>query len=398
MALRKRVFKKTNKKTVRKKNLTPKKGLSSASKKNQKKPSLISKKTRRAPLYLKKNSPPSTPLQRFEGNPIISPREKNNWESKATFNPGAVRVGDKTHLFYRAIGDDDMSVWGHASSADGISFDERSEYPVYYSSHVAKHKSLKESHLPRFPYVSGGGGWGGAEDPRATKIGDRVYVTYTEFNGYEAPRVAITSIDVQDLLKKHWNWKEAVPISPPGESHKNWVLFPEKINGKFALLHSITPHIQIDYFDDLDFDGGIFVRSKHISEERKGAWDSRIRGVGAPPLKTKAGWLLLYHATDDRDPGRYKIGAMILDLKDPTRILYRSSSPLLSPDEEYENAGYKWGVIYTCGAVILDNVLFVYYGGADSVGCVATADLDEFLKELKRTGAPKMKTSFMRKG
>ncbi len=110
----------------------------------------------------------------------------------------------------------------------------------------------------------------------------------------------------------------------------------------------------------------------------------------SPPIKTGYGWLLLYHAIDHKDPGKYKLGAMILDLKDPTKILYRSKKPVLEPDEYYENEGFKAGVIYSCGAVVVNGRLIVYYGGADSVSCVATAKLDEFLKGLISDKEPKL--------
>ncbi len=140
-----------------------------------------------------------------------------------------------------------------------------------------------------------------------------------------------------------------------------------------------------------EFDGKKYIRSHRSNALAKGRWDSYIRGAGPPPIKTKDGWLLLYHAIDRRDPGRYKIGAMLLDLEDPKKILYRSQEPILEPDEFYENSGFKAGVVYSCGAVVIGGMLHVYYGGADSVACVATADLKEFLSELKRSGSPKMK-------
>jgi predicted GH43/DUF377 family glycosyl hydrolase len=81
---------------------------------------------------------------------------------------------------------------------------------------------------------------------------------------------------------------------------------------------------------------------------------------------------------------------MILDLKDPTKVLYRSKKAVLEPDAFYENEGHKSGVVYCCGAVIKDGMLFLYYGGADMVSCVATADLELFLKELVSTGITKL--------
>ena len=120
------------------------------------------------------------------------------------------------------------------------------------------------------------------------------------------------------------------------------------------------------------------------------AWHKRTRSAAAPPIKTKDGWLLLYHAMDKDDGGRYKLGALLLDLKDPNKVLYRAQSPILEPDEWYENEGYKSGVVYSCGAVIKDGELFVYYGGADKVSCVATAHLDKFMKELVNSNASKL--------
>ena len=111
-------------------------------------------------------------------------------------------------------------------------------------------------------------------------------------------------------------------------------------------------------------------------------WDSRKVGAGAPPIKTDKGWLLIYHAIGEEDPGRYKMGAMLLDIADPTKVLARSFRPILEPEEHYENEGYKYGVAYPCGAVVVDNNLLVYYGGADTVTCVAKAELSSFLGEL----------------
>ena len=151
-------------------------------------------------------------------------------------------------------------------------------------------------------YTSGGG-WGGHEDPRAVAIGDRVYMTYTAFQGWDSVRIGLTSISLKDLKKEHWNWRKPKLISPPGEVHKNWVLFPEKVNGKFAILHVIVPKIMIEYVDDLDG------RYPHIKSSRpqgpqpgrEGFWDNILRGAGPPPITTDRGWLLLYHALDKKE-------------------------------------------------------------------------------------------------
>jgi predicted GH43/DUF377 family glycosyl hydrolase len=335
-------------------------------------------------------------LERHENNPIIEPREGNYWEMKATFNPGAIYADHRVHLLYRAIGGDDVSVLGYSSSGDGVSFAERLENPAYVPI-TTKATTPEEQRVPLEPSYCSGGGWsGGCEDPRITLIGGRVYLTYTAFDGWGSIRIALSSIALEDFLNKEWKWKKPAMISPPHSIHKNWSIFPEKINGKFAILHGIHPDIMVEYRDSLDFEGGEFIDSKRPpygnQRMRMGVWDTWIRGAGPPPLKTKDGWLLLYHAMDLNDPNRYKLGAMLLDLNDPTKILYRSQAPILEPDLPYENEGFKAGVVYACGAVIAEGKLFVYYGGADSVTCVAMADLDTFLKELKTYGTPRLRS------
>ena len=93
---------------------------------------------------------------------------------------------------------------------------------------------------------------------------------------------------------------------------------------------------------------------------------------------------------DHKNPDRYRMGAMLLDLKDPTKILYRSNEPILEPEEDYENNGHKWGVIYACGAVVKEGELFVYYGGADKYVCVATINLKELIGDLKKNAPAKL--------
>jgi len=148
-------------------------------------------------------------------------------------------------------------------------------------------------------------------------------------------------------------------------------------------LHSISPEIQIDYFDNLDFNSNTVIYSQYSAAQRNNCWDSHLRGVGPPPLKTQDGWLVLYHAMDKRDPHKYKLGAMMLDYNNPTKILYRSTHPILEPSQTYEWNGHKGGVVYSCGAVVFAGKLFIYYGAADTVTCVATADFNDFLSKLK---------------
>lgn len=333
-------------------------------------------------------------IERFKDNPIIEPQAENRWESKATFNPAALYAGERIHLIYRAIGDGDISVLGYVSSEDGFNFNERLNYPVYLGKKKSsKSRSNCKSKKSPISYISGGGGEGGCEDPRLTLIDDIVYLTYTAFDGWGSLRMALSSISLKDFLNKEWNWEKPIMVSPPGEINKNWVIFPEKINGKFAVLHSVNPCISIEYLENLEFKGEKkYIKSSFNTTKNKGVWDSWVRGVGPPPIKTEKGWLLIYHAMDVySDPDRYKLGAMLLDLNNPQKIIARSKEPILEPDEYYENNGWKAGVSYSCGAIEKDGQLLIYYGGADTVSCVAQINLKEFVNELIETEAPKNK-------
>ena len=329
-------------------------------------------------------------LSKIEENPIISPKAENGWEAWQTFNPGAVLLDNNAHFLYRAIGGDGVSRFGYAASSDGFYIDERLPYPVY------EHRAGQRSSFSVFSYFSGGS-WGGAEDPRLVRVDeeDVLYMIYTACDG--GLRVALTSIKIDDFLNKKWKWKSPQMISPPNEVHKNWVIFPEKINGKYAVLHSISPEIKITYLDSLDFTADQYIHSYYNGAARKNCWDFWVRGAGAPPIKTKHGWLLFYQAMEAHDFSKYKVGAMLLDLSDPTKVLHRSREPVLEPEETYENNGFKAGVVYATGAVVKDGALLVYYGGADSHVCVARAPFEEFVEALAKETGPKLKLKTIKK-
>jgi len=329
------------------------------------------------PLKLSKKS---LRLHKHITNPILAPQEHNDWEAFTTFNPAAVYAGEKVHILYRAQGFDYISSVGYAVSMDGISIDKRLSEPIYKPEMDFESNTSGSAN----PDLMSGGGYGGCEDPRVTLLGERVYMTYVAFNGWNSIRLALTSIALEDFLNQKWNWTKPVLLSKPGVIDKSGCLLPEKVNGKYVFFHRIFPNILIDYVDDLNFDGEHnWLKGEYSIKIRPDKWDSRKIGAGAPPIRTKDGWLLIYYGVDDRDASKYHIGAMLLDLLHPEKVLYRSDEPILGPTEEYENVGFKPGIAYPCGAVVKDNELLVYYGGADSVVCVATANLDTFLRELK---------------
>ena len=328
---------------------------------------------------------PSLRLERAENNPVLSPDPANWWESEAVFNPAAFVHGGKVHLLYRAIGQDGVSRIGYAHSDDGVHFT-RSSSPAYDPSPAslerARRGARKYAPLSYDTVTHGsGGGWGGTEDPRAVVIDGHVCMTFTSFEGWSNVRMMLSFLPLAELEQGLFNWERGIYLSPPGEVQKNWVLFPEKIRGRYGILHNLEPEIQIAYIQPGDANDSAYIRSRFERAQRPKAWDSRLRGAGAPPLRTKDGWLLFYHAIDEREPHKYKVGAMLLDLKNPKKILHRSKEPVLEPDEWYEN-DWKPGVVYVSGAVIVGEDLLVYYGGGDKYVAAARANLDDFLLKL----------------
>jgi beta-1,2-mannobiose phosphorylase / 1,2-beta-oligomannan phosphorylase len=330
-------------------------------------------------------------LRAVDVNPILTPDPRRPWESKAVFNPAAVEIDDRVHLLYRAIGRDDRSALGYASSESGVSFTRPLDEPAYVAREPFEGNPHRIRGTTPGPYVSGGGGWGGVEDPRITRVGERLYMTYVAYNGFDPPRVALTSIDAEDFRAQRWKWERPVLISRPGIVNKNAVLFPEKVRGKYVMLHRVYPNILLDYLDDLDFDGETkWLTGQHAIPPSADGWDSHKVGAGPPPLKTRYGWLLICQGVGKDDGYRYKIGAMLLDEQHPENVIARPREPILEPNEWYTNQGWKSGVVYPCGAVVKGGRLFVYYGGADTYVCVATAPFDDFMRDLARERRPSM--------
>ncbi|MFA5778212.1 MAG: hypothetical protein WC870_01855 [Candidatus Paceibacterota bacterium] len=338
-------------------------------------------------------------LSRSSRNPIIDPGA-HYWESQAVFNPATVVSNGRIHLFYRALGGDGISRIGYASSKDGINFDERLSYPVYFlknDEEMKKHWPYTSPARPVYDtalYASGGG-WGGCEDPRAVLIGDKVYMTVNIFNGWNSIRVAVISIKEEDLLDKKWLWQDFSYLSHLGDRQKNWLLFPEKINGKFAIFHNLDKgdpsRVSIAFVNKLDTSetpSGKNAPDPQTLPDHIVAWHKRTRSAAAPPIKTKEGWLLLYHAMD-KDNSRYKLGALLLDLKDPEKVLYRAQHPILEPETWYEN-DWKPGIIYASGAIVLKDKLFVYYGGGDKHIGVASIKLSDLIDSMKKNGSVKL--------
>jgi HAD superfamily hydrolase (TIGR01484 family) len=328
-------------------------------------------------------------VTRSHKNPVLSPTEYS-WENEGVFNPAAIYIGGRVHILYRALGSNGMSTIGYASSSDGVHFDERLPYPIFHPKNDFEiNKNNNDKRFNPDKYTSGGG-WCGCEDPKVTKIGDRIFLTYVAFSGWHSIRVAMTSISVDDFLNKRWNWSRPVLCSNSGVISKSGGLFPEKVKGKYVFFQRIFPDILLDYFDNLRFDEQKN-HGEHRIPPRKKGWDSRKISFGSTPIKTKHGWLVITHGVDDAADHQYHMGAMLLGLDNPEKVLYRTNKPILSPDLWYEN-DWKPGVVYPCGAVNKDGTLLVYYGGGDKYVCVASAPFDDFIDSMIDGKTIKLKT------
>jgi predicted GH43/DUF377 family glycosyl hydrolase/mannose-6-phosphate isomerase-like protein (cupin superfamily) len=308
-------------------------------------------------------------LRRYGGNPILKPLPEHPWEALAVFNPGAVQAAGRVHMVYRAMSKDNTSVLGYASSADGFNF-ERSPEPIYVP--------REDFEIKKVP-----GGNSGCEDPRLTVTDGRVYMCYTAYNGAEPPRVALTSIDLDDFVAHQWDrWSKPTVITEPHYANKDAAIFPRKVNGKYALLHRIEPDIWVDFVDDLDFTAGEFLGGRVLMSPRAGERDSRKIGIAGPPIETPQGWLLLYHGVSKKTDHHYHVRAALLDRDDPTKVIARTRDPILDTMMPYEREGVVPNVVFPCGHAVLGDILFVYYGGADTVIGVATISLSELMRKL----------------
>ncbi|MDO8270033.1 MAG: hypothetical protein Q7T54_05200 [Candidatus Levybacteria bacterium] len=317
------------------------------------------------------SSQKETRFTRYESNPIIIPSGKYPFMARAVYSPTAIYLDGKVHLLYRAQANDGVSTFGYATSLDGLTIDENLTEPVF---------------IPTQPFeMSTKPGWNsGCEDPRITHLGGKLYLTYTAYDGTSPPRVAMSSINVSDFLNRRWNWETPRLISPPGVDDKDACIVKNKGDGYIA-FHRLGNAMWIDFLRDLSFPQVKLLTGGIIAQAREDFWDNVKVGIAGPPIQTDQGWLLFYHAVSN--PGfKYKIGAMLLDYSNPRTILARTNEPLLEPEMDYELYGQVPNVVFSCGAVVMDGTIYMYYGAADSVVCVATmklSDLNDVFRALR---------------
>ena len=296
-------------------------------------------------------------LHRWEGNPIIT-LEDIPFRCNTVFNGSPAKYNNEYLLFLRVEGQQGYSFFTLARSNNGYHF-ELDDKPVM----------LPQKSGPFALYEKAG-----IEDPRITFIDDTYYILYTAVSTY-GPRIALAKT-------KDFNTYERVAvISEAG--NKDGVLFPEKINGKYVRLDRPIANnigsIWISYSDDLIHWG----HHEVLITPRPGYWDSFRVGASAPPIKTKKGWLEIYHGVKMTSSGPvYRIGTILLDLENPVKVINRCDEPILSPREPYERTGDINNVVFACGAVLEEESgeIKIYYGAADTSICVATANIEDLLE------------------
>jgi predicted GH43/DUF377 family glycosyl hydrolase len=309
-------------------------------------------------------------LERSKINPILVPDGSNWWESKAVFNCSVLNDGKTIHMLYRAIGEYEnyVSRIGYASSNDGLSFTRRKEVAL----------------SPEVDYEMYG-----IEDPRLTTIEEETYITYVVLSSFvkNNPSVSTALAKTDDFS----HFKRLGMITVPSSDDKDVVLFPKfrRKSGlqSYMMLHRPSAWVGPQYNAErpsiwiAEGDSVTNFKKRHsILAKPEQNWEILKIGAGVPPIRTKVGWLVIYHGVSTEHV--YSAGAILLDMKEPRKILGRTKSPLLTPKEDYETKGDVNNVVFPTGACILDNKLYVYYGAADKVCCVATVELQEILDYL----------------
>lgn len=274
-----------------------------------------------------------------------------------------VRVGDITHILYRAVDERNISSLGYATTTDGETLLERTTEPVF-----APVDTWEEF---------------GCEDPRITCLDGIFYVFYTAYSR-RGPRIAAASTSDFRSYTRYG-------IVGPDHGDKDCALFPERIGGELAAAHRIEPNIELAFFDRVkkldrfpqhpNSRSYIMRIGANVILKPEREWEKQKVGIGPPPIRTEAGWLIIYHGVDANTV--YRAGAAMLDLENPCRVIARTTEPILEPEEDYEKVGVVPNVVFPEGAVVTDGQLWVYYGGADRVCCVAHVPIKLLLESLE---------------
>lgn len=314
------------------------------------------------------------PLERLSSNPMVTPSDIAFAPTTGAFNPGAAidRASGRVVLLVRVYEEDTRrSCLALALSADGATIDEIHDRPA-----VSREASYEE--------------WG-AEDARITWIEeDGIYaITYTGYSP-AGPRVCL--ITTEDLLAPDRYRRHGPRIAG---DNKNCVVFPEKIDGQYVILHRPMPRIECVRVSSLE--EAWPVKGKTIVGPLPGTWRSSRVGAGSPPVRTRIGWLLAFHGATTIEAGNvYSMGWCVLAIENPETVLYVSDAPALAPEASYEidpgpvpqvdPANFITGirVVFAQGLVEVGDDLIVYYGAADVSVAGARVNKSALVDSLER--------------
>ncbi|MBJ7880179.1 glycoside hydrolase family 130 protein [Gelidibacter salicanalis] len=239
-------------------------------------------------------------------------------------------------------------------SDDGINFSKHTSYPSLFG------EGEYESY--------------GIEDCRVSQLEDTYHLTYT--------MVSPNGVGVGLRITKDWKHfdKKGMIFSP---HNKDCAIFEKKINGTYYALHRpSSPELGGNYVWLAEsLDGLHWGNHKCIAKTRTGKFDSKRLGAGAAPIKTEKGWLEIYHGATEKN--RYCLGAMLLDLNDPSIVLARSEAPIMEPIADYEQTGFFGNVVFTNGHVVDGDTIRMYYGASDQHVCLANFSIRQILKTLE---------------
>lgn len=296
-------------------------------------------------------------FKRCESNPLITTKNLM-YPANTVFNAGAADLGEKVALLIRVESCSGRSHLTLALSEDGITDWHVEDWALLHSDDGYPHESY------------------GVEDCRITWMEDlKSYaLTYTAYSEH-GPSVGIAmTLDFRSV--------ERISIAFPPDN-KDAVLFPRKIHGNYAMLHRPSVgggSIWIGYSPDLVYWG----KSEVVIPVRGGPWWDGYRvGAGLPPIETEYGWLIIYHGVKEMVYGPiYRVGAALLDIEDPSKLVGRTKYYIMTPEESYERMGDVPNVLFPTGGFVREKDLWMYYGGADACVCLATAQISEILDAI----------------
>ncbi|MDD3045787.1 MAG: glycoside hydrolase family 130 protein [Candidatus Delongbacteria bacterium] len=298
------------------------------------------------------------PVWRYSKNPVIKRDQLKN--SNSIFNSAAVPFKDGFAGVFRCDNKARQMRIHAGFSKNGIKWD-------------VNEKQIKficdNDEIGNFVY---------AYDPRVTKIGDIYYVTWC--NGYHGPTIGVGY--TKDFKKFYQLENAFLPYN------RNGVLFPKKINGNYAMLSrpSDTGHTAFgDIFYSESPDLTYWGKHRHVMGTINDGWQSTKVGAGPVPVETEHGWLLIYHGVLTSCNGYvYSMGAALLDLKQPWKVLKRTKNFILAPWEYYECVGDVPNVVFPCAALHDEKGrIAIYYGAADTVTALAFTTVDELIKSME---------------